>query len=83
MTGTIDLLLTDVVMPEMNGVELARIITRERPDLKTIFVSGYAENYLELVNRPLGALFLEKPVLPTTLAYKVREVLDGGGKTTA
>jgi CheY-like chemotaxis protein len=79
MTGTIDLLLTDVVMPEMNGVELARIIAGQRPSIKMIFLSGYAENYLGLADRPKEALFLEKPVLPTTLASKVREVLDGRG----
>ncbi|MHB8790546.1 MAG: ATP-binding protein [Desulfobulbaceae bacterium] len=81
-TGTIDLLLTDVVMPEMNGVELAVLLVRERPGLKVIYMSGYADNYPGFADGTEGLPFLEKPIMPTTLARKVRDVLDGVGSTT-
>lgn len=82
-TTDIDLLLTDVVMPEMNGVELASALVREHPGLKVIYMSGYADNYPGFAGGTEGVPFLEKPILPTTLARKVREVLDGARSTTA
>ncbi|MHB8810964.1 MAG: ATP-binding protein [Desulfobulbaceae bacterium] len=81
MTGSIDLLLSDVVMPEMNGVELVSILVQERPGLKVIYMSGYADTYLGFAGGTEGAPFLEKPILPTKLARKVREVLDGESST--
>ena len=75
--GQIDLLvITDVVMPEMGGWELAQMLGSLRPDLKTICMSGYSE---EAVSRHgihnLGATFLQKPFSLGTLARKVRETL--------
>jgi PAS domain S-box-containing protein len=71
--GNIDLLLTDVVMPTMNGQELAKRITASRKTTKVLYMSGYAEEFAEL---NAGTLFLQKPFTPSTLAAKLREVLD-------
>jgi len=73
----IDLLLTDVVMPGMNGRELRDQIEKIRPGTKVMYMSGYTENVLplrEIVEA--GANFLEKPFTPDALAGKIREVLD-------
>jgi CheY-like chemotaxis protein len=77
-SGTIDLLVTDLVMPKMGGTELAEALTASRPKMKVIFLSGYTEETVSSsgVEGVTGA-FLQKPVLPTDLAAKVREVLDG------
>jgi two-component system, cell cycle sensor histidine kinase and response regulator CckA len=73
---SIDLLLTDVVMPEMNGPSLAQRLVALRPALRVLFISGYAD-----VASPLDAIgphvsFLSKPFQASTLAAKVREVLS-------
>jgi two-component system cell cycle sensor histidine kinase/response regulator CckA len=75
--GTIDLLLTDVVMPEMNGHELAGQLAVIRPSMKVLYSSGYADGAIvhHGVIEP-GTAFLPKPLTPGTLARKVREVLD-------
>jgi CheY-like chemotaxis protein len=76
----IDLLLTDVVMPQVNGRELALRLTNERHDIKVLFVSGYTgEAIREHGLLELGAAFLQKPFTPDVLARKVRDVLDGPG----
>ena len=73
----IHLLLTDVVMPEMNGKALSEQLTALYPGLKVLFVSGYTD---ETVARRgvlgAGVPFLQKPFPPAGLAHKVREVLD-------
>jgi two-component system, cell cycle sensor histidine kinase and response regulator CckA len=73
----IDLLLTDVVMPGVNGRELALRLGAQRRDIKVLFVSGYTG---EAIRRhgllELGAAFLQKPFSPDSLARKVRDVLD-------
>jgi PAS domain S-box-containing protein len=76
--GPIDLLLTDVVMPELSGPQLARVIQGMRPGLKVLFMSGYAD--AAIVRHGLldeGAAFIQKPVAPEALARRVREVIDG------
>jgi PAS domain S-box-containing protein len=76
--GRIDLLLTDVVMPRMNGRELARRLHAIRPATKALYMSGYAPG--AIVNQGVlepGLAFIAKPLRPAELTRKVREVLDG------
>ncbi len=74
----IDLLLTDVVMPGVNGRELAVRLTAQRRDLKVLFVSGYTGEAIRQHGLlELDAAFLQKPFSPDVLARKVRDVLDG------
>lgn len=73
---TIHLLVTDVVMPEVSGPELAAHLAATRPGLRTLFISGYPD--AEMAQRGLlksGAAYLRKPFTPASLALKVREVL--------
>ncbi len=73
----IDLLVTDVVMPEMSGVALAERLTAERPGLRVIFMSGYTDETIAHHGVEKGSsVFLSKPFMTDTLLVKVREVLD-------
>jgi two-component system cell cycle sensor histidine kinase/response regulator CckA len=78
-TGPIHLLLTDVVMPGMNGPELARRLVQERPEMKVLCMSGYTDD-AAVRNGVLKAAFayLQKPLTVGTLTRKVRDVLDAG-----
>jgi PAS domain S-box-containing protein len=73
----LDLLLTDVVMPGMNGRELADRLLQRRPGLKVLFTSAYPADILRLgIAADSAAAFIEKPFLSEELARAVREVLD-------
>jgi PAS domain S-box-containing protein len=76
-TGDIHLLLTDIVMPRMGGRELAEALSRTRPALKVLYVSGYTDDAIVRhgVLDP-GIHFLAKPITAADLTRKVREVLD-------
>jgi CheY-like chemotaxis protein len=72
----IDLLLTDVVMPNLNGGELARRVAEKRPEMRVLFTSGYMDDSVVKGIVSTGAQFLPKPFSPGTLLQKVRNVLD-------
>jgi two-component system, cell cycle sensor histidine kinase and response regulator CckA len=73
----IDLLLTDVVLPEMNGKELNDRLSRSRPTMQTIYMSGHSVDVVAHKGILLeGIAYLQKPFTPQALARKVREVLD-------
>ena len=75
--GKIDLLLSDVVMPEMNGKDLAEAMAGSYPEMRVLFVSGYTGDVLgSEVSRSEGKDFLQKPFSPTVLLKRVRELLD-------
>jgi two-component system cell cycle sensor histidine kinase/response regulator CckA len=72
--GMIDLLVTDVVMPAMNGRDLADLLTRRMPGLRSVFMSGFPEN--TAVATPADSVFLQKPFAAAELSEKLREALD-------
>lgn len=75
--GVIDLIATDVVMPEMNGSQLVEKVLEARPGIRVLFMSGYTDD--EVMRRGVidgQTAFLQKPFTPGLLAYKIREVLD-------
>lgn len=76
--GVIDLVITDVVMPELAGRLLSERLAELRPDIKVLYMSGYTDDAIirhGVLER--GAAFLQKPFTPDTLAMKVRAILDG------
>src|SRR5439155_16709390 len=75
--GEIHLLLTDVVMPRVNGRELAERLAGIRPHMRTLYMSGYTDDHMRRcgVKRASMAL-LQKPFTPLSLAARAREVLD-------
>lgn len=79
--GPIDLLITDVMMPDMNGPELVRQLAAVRPGTRTLFMSGYADDTLiEHGVTPLN--FIQKPFSPRVIAQRVRDILDAASKPT-
>jgi signal transduction histidine kinase/ActR/RegA family two-component response regulator len=80
--GTVHLLITDVIMPKINGRELAQQLLKTWPDLKVLYMSGYTDNAV-LASGILekDVAFLQKPFTPAALAEKVRDILEGNGKT--
>jgi len=80
--GDIDLLVSDVVMPGMGGPALAEQLTRSRPQLKVLYISGYTDD--EIIRRGVveqGIRLLQKPFAPDELARKVREALENPNST--
>jgi two-component system, cell cycle sensor histidine kinase and response regulator CckA len=77
--GPIDFLLTDVIMPKMNGRELATKLCKLRPAMKVLYVSGYTDGVVrDGVHGALeeGLAFLQKPFTRRALTWKIREILD-------
>jgi CheY-like chemotaxis protein len=73
----IDLLLADMLLPELSGFDLAETLRRQFPELKVLFITGYVEG--EIVQRSiteLGAFFLDKPFQPSVLVSKVKQALE-------
>lgn len=79
--GEIDLLLSDVVMPRMNGIELAHRLTAERKTLRVLLISGYTDKEYfsdELLSHPLA--FLQKPFSTKTLERRLRQILGSSAQ---
>lgn len=74
--GTIDLLVTDVVMPEMGGRQVAESVRTHRPGIKVLYMSGYTDDAVFRHGVQLTDAFVQKPFTPFGLARKVRAVLD-------
>jgi PAS domain S-box-containing protein len=75
--GGIDLLLTDVIMPEMRGQELAERLMRNHPKLAVLYMSGYTDNALIHSGAlATGTAFIQKPFTPDIVLHRIREFLD-------
>ncbi len=81
--GPIDLLLTDVMMPELGGRELAEGALKLRPGVKVLFMSGLSREMVLQDRMRNGIAFLQKPFMPADLAQKVRETLDSEARSAA
>ena len=73
--GQPDLLLTDIMLPGMNGLQLAATMRNENPGLKVVYVSGYAGDEAAYGELPMGSRFLPKPFTLGALTSAVRETL--------
>jgi two-component system, cell cycle sensor histidine kinase and response regulator CckA len=76
-TASVQLLLTDIVMPGMSGRELAQHLSVIKPDLRTLFISGYMDDVGIMAGQEEGtSSFLQKPFTPEVLARAIRTLLD-------
>jgi len=71
--GTIHLLLSDVMMPDMSGPVIAKLLKRFRPEMRVMLMSGYPDGDMLFLNH--GWHFIEKPFVPAKLVERVNEVL--------
>jgi DNA-binding response OmpR family regulator len=77
--GPIDLLLSDVILPKMDGFEIAKRAFKIRPETRVIYMSGFTDDALNKHGvRAEDIVLLEKPFTPSTLLRKVRQFLDSG-----
>jgi CheY-like chemotaxis protein len=84
--GKIDLVVSDIMMPKLNGLELREKAILLRPEMRFLFISGYAEDTIGgIAHLPQDAGYLEKPFLPIELARKVRALLNesAAGRSSA
>lgn len=75
-SGPIDLLLTDAIMPHMNGRVLAERVTQCRPGVRVLFMSGYAEDHILPAHMITELSFVQKPFTGYELTRKIRTILD-------
>jgi DNA-binding response OmpR family regulator len=76
--GRIDLLMTDLIMPHMNGDVLASEVRHARPETRVLFMSGFGEQEFA-DGLAVRAPFIQKPFTPAIITRKVRDVLDSAG----
>ena len=74
--GALDILVTDVILPDINGVVLAQKIREQRPDVRVLFMSGYTHEVVEQALMSPDRAFIQKPFTPPRFLAKIREVLD-------
>ena len=75
-TKKINLMITDIIMPIMNGKELSKIIQKDHPDTQVLFISGYSEKVIDLKGiLEEGIEFLQKPFSPIELVSKIKQIL--------
>ena len=80
--GRLDLLVTDVVMPEMNGRDLNQMLRKLHPEMKTLYMSGYTADVISQRGAiEEGASFIQKPFSTTSIASRVRQILDAAEGT--
>jgi CheY-like chemotaxis protein len=72
---SIDLLVTDVVMPDMNGLALAERLLTDRPRMKVLYMTGYSNEVVLAHGTPRAGSLIEKPFTPRQIAARVREIL--------
>jgi two-component system cell cycle sensor histidine kinase/response regulator CckA len=75
-SGPVHLVITDLMMPEMSGSELARQLSGERPAVPVLFMSRYSDSEIAQRGLPANSAYLQKPFTSDVLARKVREVLE-------
>ena len=76
----VDLLVTDVVMPQMNGPELYRRIQEQKPDLPVLYISGYSGEVINGIMEDQNADLLSKPFTSTALLKRIEKIFGGQGK---
>jgi CheY-like chemotaxis protein len=80
-SGTIDLLITDLIMARLGGIELAKRLAEERPDLRILFISGFAwDSTLPAIDPARGIDFLQKPFAPEHLLEAVARLMATPGR---
>lgn len=82
--GKVDLLLSDMLLPELSGFDLAEGLRAQYPEMKILFITGYVEG--DIVQRSiadLGATFLDKPFPPAALIERVREAIGPARRSPA
>ncbi len=78
--GTIDLVVSDIVMPRLNGIEFSKRVRAARPQTKFLFITGFGDQFPEL--REYRADIMEKPFLPSELVRRVEDILRQGKTAT-
>jgi len=81
--GTIDLMVSDIVMPRLTGLQLSDQVRAAHPEIKVLFITGFADEFPELGTLiKIGTSILEKPFLPSELLRRVEDTLNSGGRAT-
>jgi DNA-binding response OmpR family regulator len=78
--GTIEILVSDIMLPGLGGIELSQRIRAARPETKFLFITGFGDQFPEL--QEFGIPILEKPFLPSELLRKVEDILNPGQADT-